>query len=120
MGGGRPGEPGFHMPRPWAEIRASDHAQGGLFVPSPLLPEECELGQVVGLGDTFQLVLEAPVGPFRAGFLEQGWQGDCEAWPAVAAGVLAGDAVEPPLPAACDGEISGATASTPPSMRMPS
>ena len=61
--------------------------------------------QVVITNDLLQFKLEPPIGPFCAGFLEQGRQRDGKAvWPA-ATGVLAGDSVEPAFPAAGDGEV---------------
>ena len=87
-----------------AQAVAPDHAKHRL-LPFPLLPLEMELGEHVGLGDTLDGELELAVGPFRTGFRIECRKGYREALPRVAAGVLAGDTVEPALTPTRDREV---------------
>ena len=68
---------------------------------------ERESRKIVALDDAQDFELEAAVGAFGAGFLKEDRHGDGETVGAVAAGVLAGHAVKPALPAAGDGEVRG-------------
>ena len=88
---------------PGLAIQSPCHAKAWL--PCPVLDGEIKARQVIAADDRLQLELEAAIGAFGPGFLEQGGEADAKATLPCPAGVLAGHAVKPPLASAGDRKI---------------